>query len=157
MRELILVRHAHAESAASGQSDMQRTLSPAGVAEAEQVGAWLRQGSLLPTRILCSPAQRTQQTLRGLGELSCADQREEASIYDASPGDLMALLDAHRDCERLLLVGHNPGLEQLVALLHSGQSGDYRGMPPAGVAVLEFSEDAVIEPGVARLAHFWWP
>ena len=48
-------------------------------------------------------------------------------------------------------------LEQLVALLHSGQSGDYRGMPPAGVAVLEFPAEAAIEPGVARLSRFWWP
>ena len=157
MRELILVRHAHAESAATGQSDIQRVLSATGVTEAEQVGVWLRQKQLLPTRVLCSPAQRTRQTLQGLGELACTDQREEASIYAASPGDLMALIDAHRDCDRLLLVGHNPGLEQLVALLHSGQSGDYRGMPPAGVAVLEFPEGAVTEPGVARLAHFWWP
>ena len=56
-----------------------------------------------------------------------------------------------------MIVGHNPGLEQLVALMESGQSGDYRGMPPAGVAVLTLPPGAPIEPGVAKLAQFWWP
>ena len=107
--------------------------------------------------MLCSNAARTRQTLAALGELGCTDVREEAAIYEASPGTLIALADAHRDARRLLLIGHNPGLEQLAALLHSGQSGDYRGMPPAGVAVLEFPVEAAIEPGVARLSRFWWP
>jgi phosphohistidine phosphatase SixA len=70
---------------------------------------------------------------------------------------LIALADDHHDTACLMLVGHNPGLEQLAALLHSGQTGDYRGMPPGAVAVLEFPADAAIEPGVARLSHFWWP
>jgi phosphohistidine phosphatase SixA len=56
-----------------------------------------------------------------------------------------------------MLVGHNPGLEQLAALMHSGQSGDYRGMPTASVVVLTVPQDAAIEPGVARLTAFWWP
>ena len=67
---------------------------------------------------------------------------------------LIALADANRDAPRLLLVGHNPGLEQLVALLHSGQSGDYRGMPPGAVAVLGMPADAALEPGIARLDAF---
>jgi phosphohistidine phosphatase len=54
-------------------------------------------------------------------------------------------------------VGHNPGLERLAALMHSGQSGDYRGMPPAGIVVLDFEAEATVEPGVARLSAFWWP
>jgi hypothetical protein len=41
--------------------------------------------------------------------------------------------------------------------MHSGQSGDYRGMPPAGIAVLAVPTGAAIEPGVARLSAFWWP
>jgi phosphohistidine phosphatase len=56
-----------------------------------------------------------------------------------------------------LLIGHNPGLEQMAALLASGQSGDFRGMPAGGVAVLSLPADAQLEPGVAKLAAFWWP
>jgi len=57
----------------------------------------------------------------------------------------------------VLLVGHNPGLEQLAALLSSGQSGDFRGMPAGGIAVLKLPVDADLEPGIAELAAFWWP
>ena len=79
----------------------------------------MRDHALLPTRVLCSPAARASQTLTALGALGCDDVREEASIYEADPGTLAALADTHRDAERLMIVGHNPGLEQLAALLHS--------------------------------------
>lgn len=157
MRELILLRHAHAESARPGQDDSDRPLSDTGRSEAAAAGGWLRAHGLLPDRVLCSPAQRARQTLDGLGALGCTDIRSEAAIYEATPGALVELADAHPDANRLLLVGHNPGFEQLVALLHSGYSGDYRGMPPAGIAVLEFADGAPIEPGSARLSWFWWP
>ena len=125
--------------------------------EARAAGAWLREQGLLPDRVLCSPAARTRETLAVLGDLGVVEVREEPSIYEASPGTLAALVDANRDANRLLLVGHNPGLEQLAALMHSGQTGDYRGMPPAGIAVLKLPVDAAIEPGIASLTAFWWP
>lgn len=158
MRELILLRHAHAEPADSGQADIDRPLSPHGLAEAEAAGRWLHEQRLVPDRVLCSPARRTRETLEAvLGLTGYVEQRLEERIYDAAPGTLAGLLDEHREVERLLVVGHNPGLEQLVALMHSGQSGDYRGMPPASVAVLSLPMEAAIEPGIARLAAFWWP
>lgn len=158
MRELILLRHAHAEPAAPGQDDLDRPLSPEGLAEAEAAGRWLAERGLVPDCVLCSPARRARETLEAvLGVVGYVDQRLEDAIYEASPGTLAALADAHCDVGRLLLVGHNPGLEQLAALMHSGQSGDYRGMPPGGVAVLALPAQAAIEPGVASLVAFWWP
>ena len=85
------------------------------------------------------------------------ETREDERIYDATPGRLIQVADDHKDSGRVLLVGHNPGLEQLVALLTSGQSGDFRGMPAGGIAVLSMPADAALEPGIARLAAFWWP
>lgn len=158
MRELILLRHAHAESPQPGQADFDRPLSGEGLAEAEAVATWLRDKALVPDRVLCSPARRTRETLDAVVEaVGNLDKRLEPSIYEAMPGTLAGLIDQHRDAERLLVVGHNPGLERLVALLHSGQSGDYRGMPPAAIAVLSLPPDAVIEPGIATLSAFWWP
>ena len=158
MRQLILLRHAHAEPAATGQADLDRPLSPEGLAEAESAGRWLREHGFVPDRALCSPSRRTRETLEAvLSAVGYVDQRLEPSIYDATPGTLIELADGHKDVERLLLVGHNPGFEQLAALMHSGQSGDYRGMPPGGIAVLSVPKDAASEPGVARLAAFWWP
>ena len=158
MRELILLRHAHAEPAAPGQADLDRPLSAEGLAEAESAGRWIKDNGWVPDCVLCSPSRRTRETLEPvLGEVGYIDQRIEPSIYEATPGGLIALADAHRDVGRLMLVGHNPGLERLAALLHSGQSGDYRGMPPGGVAVLTMPADAALEPGIARLGAFWWP
>ncbi|NUS61577.1 MAG: histidine phosphatase family protein [Lysobacter sp.] len=158
MRELILLRHAHAEPARTGGADLDRPLSPEGLAEAESAGRWLRDNKLVPDRVLCSPSRRTRETLESvLAAIGYVDQRLEPSIYEATPGALMELADAHKDVDRLLLVGHNPGFEQLAALMHSGQSGDYRGMPPGGIAVLTLPKDASLEPGVAQLSAFWWP
>ncbi|UNK42713.1 histidine phosphatase family protein [Luteimonas sp. S4-F44] len=158
MRELILLRHAHADPALPGQADIDRPLSAEGLAEAEAAGRWLRDKTLIPDCVLCSPARRTRETLEAvLGVVGYVDQRLEPAIYEAMPGTLAGLVDEHREVGRLLLVGHNPGLERLAALLHSGQSGDYRGMPPGGIAVLSLRDDAAVEPGVADLSAFWWP
>ena len=153
MRELILLRHAHAEPATAGQDDLGRGLSETGRAEAAAAGDWLRQHGLRPDRVLCSTANRTRETLAALGDIGGGEVHEDASIYEGSAGTLAALADAHRDAERLLLVGHN----QLAALMHSGQTGDYRGMPPGAIAVLALPVDANIEPGIATLTEFWWP
>ena len=158
MRNLILLRHAHAEPAAAGQADIDRPLSSEGRAEAEAAGRWLRDKGLVPDRVLCSPSRRTRETLEAvLAAIGYVDQRLEDSMFDAEPGTLAELADRHREVERLMLVGHNPGLEQLAALMHSGQSGDYRGMPPGGIAVLRLPAEAGIEPGIATLSEFWWP
>ncbi len=158
MRELILLRHAHAEPAAAGQADLDRPLSPEGLAEAEAAGRWLRERGLVPDQEQCSPARRARETLEAvLAAVGYVDQRLEPAIYEATSGTLAALADQHREVERLLLVGHNPGFEQLAALMHSGQSGDYRGMPPAGIVVLTLPMQASIEPGIAQLSAFWWP
>jgi phosphohistidine phosphatase SixA len=158
MRELILLRHAHAEPVAPGQSDTDRPLSSEGLAEAEAAGRWLAEQGLVPDRVLCSPSRRTRETLEAvLAKIGYVDQRLDDAIYDASAGTLAEIADGHREAERLLLVGHNPGIEHLAALMHSGQSGDFRGMPPGGIAVLSLPADAAIEPGIATLSAFWWP
>ncbi len=158
MRELILLRHAHAEQATPGQADIDRPLSSEGLAEADAAAEWLKVNNLVPDRVLCSPSRRTRETLEAvLGKVGYVDQRLEDAIYEATSGTLAGIADTHREAERLLLVGHNPGLEQLAALMHSGQSGDHRGMPPGGIAVLFVPVDASIEPGIAQLSAFWWP
>ncbi|AWH51798.1 phosphoglycerate mutase [Stenotrophomonas sp. ESTM1D_MKCIP4_1] len=158
MRELILLRHAHAEPATPGQADLDRPLSPVGLAEAEAAGKWLKENNLLPDCVLCSPSRRTRETLEAvLATIGYVEKRLEDRIYEATPGTLAALVDERRDLDRVLIVGHNPGLERLVALMTEGTSSDYRGMPPAAVAVLGFPREAAIEPGVASLNAFWWP
>lgn len=163
MRELILLRHAHADALATGQTDAERPLSAEGRSEALAAALWLQQQGMTPDRILVSPSARTRETADAViaefakHGVDSIERREEAAMYEASSGELAGLADQNRDAGRLLMVGHNPGFEQLAALMHSGQSGDYRGMPPGGIAVLRLPADAAIEPGIASLVAFWWP
>jgi len=158
MRELILLRHAHAEAAANGQDDVDRPLSRQGQAEAEAAGQWLKTNNYLPDRVVCSSARRARETLEQvLSVIGYIEQKQEPRVYEATPGDLMAVADEQKDLSRVLIVGHNPGLEQLLALISSGQSGDFRGMPAGAIAVLKLPADADLEPGIAELAAFWWP
>jgi phosphohistidine phosphatase len=158
MRELILLRHAHAEAAGPGQDDADRPLSRQGQAEAEAAGQWLKANAYVPDRVICSPARRTRESLEQvLSVIGYVEQRQDTRIYQATSGDLMTIVDEHIECARVLLVGHNPGLEQLAALLNSGQSGDFRGMPAGGIAVLKLPANIELEPGIAELIAFWWP
>src|SRR6185437_12980295 len=126
-REIILVRHAHAEPASAGQDDIARVLSLRGEAEADAAGAWLKRHAAARARETCE---------RVLAAIGYTDLRSEARIYEATPGTLLRVLDDHADANPLLLVGHNPGLENLVALLTEGASDSGRGIPPAGVVWL---------------------
>lgn len=158
IREIILLRHAHADSAAPGQDDIARVLSLRGEAEADAAGVWLKDHRAAPDRVLYSPAARTRETCeRVLAILGYADLRSEARIYEATPATLLRVLDDHADAQQLLLVGHNPGLENLVALLTEGASDSGRGIPPGGIVWLRLNDDGGLEPGSASVRHFWWP
>jgi phosphohistidine phosphatase SixA len=79
------------------------------------------------------------------------------AIYRATPGELLALIENHApDARQVLLVGHNPGMEELLALLTEGRSAGARGMSPATVAWIELTDDA-LEPGHGRLQALWSP
>lgn len=157
MRQIILLRHAHADPGRSGQTDLDRPLSAAGLSEAAAVGTWLREHGPAPDAVLCSPAQRARQTLDGMRiSLALPEEELRPELYEATPGELIRQLDSVGGAERVLLVGHNPGLEELLPLLTDGRSGDHRGMPPASVAVIEVPASG-LEPGLGRLLAFWSP
>ena len=158
-REIILLRHAHAEPGDQGQADAERALSLRGEAEAEAAGRWLAQHACKPQRVICSPARRTRETAERVMEaVGFIETRFDARIYEATPGTLLQVIEDHAgDAACVMLVGHNPGFEELAALLASGQSGDHRGMPPAGIAVLTLPARAAVEPGAGQLREFWSP
>ena len=157
MQELILLRHAEALPAPEGTDDHERALSPHGEQEAHAAGRWLAEHGARPDRVLSSPAVRTRRTAELAARAIAPDAAigVAGEIYEATPGELLALLDLHADARSVLLVGHNPGIERLVALLVEGRSDEFRGMPPGGLAVLHL--DGPLEPGNARLDAFWSP
>jgi phosphohistidine phosphatase len=157
MHELILLRHAEAQPAPSGADDHGRRLSGRGEQEARAAGTWLASHGVKPDLVLCSPSERTLSTATlALAALKHAPTPKlSEDIYEATPGELLALLDQHGDVGTVMLVGHNPGIERLVALLVEGRSDEFRGMPPGGLAVLHLN--GTLEPGNARLDAFWSP
>ena len=159
VRQIILLRHAHAEPPVDDQTDESRPLTESGISEAIAAAEWLKSRGAEPDVLLCSPAMRTQETAahvaRGLG--ADGSVLVDPRIHEATPGDLIQVLEEHGDADCILLVGHNPGLETLVALLTDGTSDQGRGMPPGAIAWLHVDGDAELEPGVASLRHFWWP
>lgn len=123
--DLILWRHAQAQahvvddgSAASFAEDLARALTPKGDRQAERMAAWLNQRLTDTTRVLVSPAKRTQQTAQALGR----SFKTVATIApDASVDDLLAAARWPHAKDPVLLVGHQPTLGLLAARLLTGQ------------------------------------
>ena len=155
MHDLLVLRHAQAEPVAPDGNDFARPLSPHGRDQARITGTWLATHVPRPDSILCSPALRTRMTTELMLEALAPAVPPVTfvdGIYEATPGWLMALLDRHAETDCVLLVGHNPGLEHLVALLCEGRSPDFRGMPAAALAHIRL--DGPLEPGNGRLLAF---
>lgn len=158
MRELLLLRHAEAMAAGPDGRDSERPLSLHGEAQAQAVGVWLAEQGAAPEVVLCSSARRAQMTADAAGKaLRMPTPDFLPAIYQATPGELLALIEAHApDARQVLLIGHNPGFEQLLALLTEGRSDGARGMSPATAAWIELADDA-LEPGHGRLRAIWSP
>ena len=156
-REIVILRHAQAQSPSVGQADADRGLTDSGRDEAAAVARWFAAHGLAFDAVLCSSATRARETAQVALGCASAQMRIEPRIYDATPGTLISLLDEEHGAGRTLLIGHNPGLEQLVALLTDGRSEVAHGLPTAGVARLSVPSGQALEPGVATLHAFWSP
>jgi phosphohistidine phosphatase len=117
--DLILWRHAEAEVAADGDDDLSRALTSKGDRQAQRMASWL--DSHLPegTRVLCSPAKRTEQTAKALGRKF---KLREELVPDSNADAVLDLIKWHPDTGPqgkgpVLLVGHQPYLGEVVARL----------------------------------------
>lgn len=132
MPTLIVLRHAKAVTGL-GIPDVDRTLNDRGRRDAAATGDWLRAHGHVPDLVLCSTAARTRETLDRLA--LDAEVSFEPRIYDNDPEVLVALLNEVPDgVERVLLVGHNPAVHQLVHDL-TGQEPER--FPTCALAVIE--------------------
>lgn len=124
-REIIFLRHGKAFHAA-GMEDFSRPLKDSGKRKAQRVGVWLQQHGLIPDHVVASPAERAKVTAekccKAMG-LGTAQVNLDASLYLADMSTILRVLrHVPASSSRVLLVGHNPGLEQTVHRL-SGGSG----------------------------------
>ena len=135
---LLLMRHTKA-AAEEGQPDHERPLTERGVRDARTMGRWLRDHGGAPDVVWCSSALRARQTWSAVASelLSTPDVTEPSylrSIYQAGPGDLLDLLrDVPPEVESVLILGHNPTMEQALA----GLTGEHRDFPTGAVAALD--------------------
>jgi len=160
MKRLLVLRHAKSEWGDSARSDFERTLNPRGERDAPRMGAWLAGQGLQPDVIVSSPAVRAARTARLVAEASgCPAEliRFEAAIYEAWPATLLELVRGFADdWWQPLLVGHNPGLHELVEQL-TGRPLDK--LPTCTLAVLDLEIDRWAETaaGCAALALLQTP
>jgi len=140
MKHLFLLRHAKSSWDDDSLDDFDRPLNPRGKKAAPMMGKVLKERDIAPDIVLCSPAKRTKQTLKLVSETAKlkSDVTFDEAIYDASAADLRKLLKKQKDSVKsILLIGHNPGLEELLEDL----TGKYERLPTAALVRVEITAD----------------
>jgi phosphohistidine phosphatase len=149
--QFLLLRHATAADAGPGLADFDRPLTAEGGRQADRIGRLLGKRGLHPDAIVSSPALRALQTAQraaaALGVKPAAIELDPR-IYEAVPPVLIEILGhvAARH-ERPMLVGHNPGFDQL-AKRFGGPAG--REFPKAGAALFEATDSTALRQGGCR-------
>ena len=119
--DLILWRHAEAHEAAPGEDDMSRCLTPRGERQAIRMAQWLERQLPEGTRILCSPAKRTEQTAMALGR----KYKLSSAITPQSTADmLLSAVQWPSSKNTVLVIGHQPTLGEAVAMVLGFQKPD---------------------------------
>jgi phosphohistidine phosphatase len=163
---LELLRHAKSSWDDPGLADRDRPLAPRGIKACDRLRKHIRKSGLAPDLVLCSPAARAVQTWEGIRAGLAVEHsvRIEDSLYAADADRLLARLnDVSEAAESVLLIGHNPALEELALVLAGdGEAEALRRMrskfPTGGLASLTFDGAwRGLERGVGRLEAFVVP
>ena len=114
-KTLYLLRHAKARKIEAGEDDIARPLIRRGREAAARLAGWLAGQQPLPTSILCSPSARTRETFEIVRPaLGVVDVDFDARLYGASTQALLAAIARlPHEAAAAMIVGHNPGLEEL--------------------------------------------
>ena len=166
MKTILLLRHAKSEWGKAGVADFDRPLAKRGLKDAPRMGQVLALFASVPDKIVSSPARRARQTAELVAE-ACGYSKKsiqwEPSFYEGESDDLItALRRLPAEVERVLLVGHNPGMEETAAAL-LGLDNEAEviviRLPTAGLVCLEADIDdwALLMPGEVVLRWFLIP
>ncbi len=164
MSKLYLLRHAKAGWALPGVRDFDRPLDPTGHQDAEATGLAMRSNEYIPDITLCSNARRARETLEGVaaqtdtGRVLFFDR-----LYSDDASDYLALVRENAASGSVLVIGHNPMMEDIAtALAGSGDDSALAvlasGFPTSGLAVISFQDGlAKAHPGNGFLEAFLVP
>ncbi|GAB4350927.1 MAG: histidine phosphatase family protein [Gammaproteobacteria bacterium] len=138
------MRHGKSSWDAPVKRDFDRPLAKRGRRDAPRVGDWMADNGHVPDEVICSPALRARQTAEAVMErldLPREKIRFDERIYAATlPALLAVLADCPRQRDAVLLVGHNPGLDELCQFLCGEplpRTPDGKLMTTAALAVIE--------------------
>ena len=164
-RYLLLLRHAKSAWDTEASEDFERPLAKRGIKDARRMGQWLHREGLTPDHVVSSPAVRAQETsmlvCKELG-ISKKDLHFDRRIYEADVPTLRAVLaDCPKGRNSIMLVGHNPGLAELLAYLwgeNTAMPEDGNLLPTATLARLRMPKDWTrLEHGCARMVSLTRP
>ena len=158
MKTLLLLRHAKSDWDDTSLRDFDRPLAARGERDAPRIGKALRKRGSRPDLIISSPAARAKATIEAVIKAAKLNLeiRFDETVYGASSPELMKLIRRLPDGSScVLLVGHNPGFEDLVGRL----SGSHERMPTAALACIEFQIDnwEDVDDGAGKLAWLLTP
>ncbi len=158
IKQLILLRHAKSDWYSLAPRDIDRPLNARGRNNATRVGEWFRGSAYHPERILCSVAQRTRETLdRVLSRAGWPDV-EIAYHPDLYLASATRIIDRVRDnmdtCDRIMVVGHNPGMDEVLLHFCPDIEVEDKLMTTCAFAVIEFENAQLASP---KLIEFHRP
>ena len=158
MQQLLIWRHAKASRWTPECDDFARDLRPVGEECARRVSQWILEHVEAPECILCSPSHRTRATLAPLLSLQPrlgAVTHFVPPLYLASHRTLESSLDAaFAEFDRVMVVGHNPGLETLVGeVIHRRHYDTFQRLPTGTLAVIDLETGWPEGRGRGRLSH----
>ena len=159
MKTLLILRHAKSSWNYPELSDYDRPLNRRGKRDAPRMGKFLREQELTPDRILTSSAKRARRTASKVAKASGYTSKVKRldAFYDSVPGIYYETLQAVPDTyQRVMVVGHNPTMEQLVGSL----TGRIRRMPTAALAHIELPIqcwEALDLNTAGTLVNLWTP
>lgn len=162
--QLLILRHAKSDWYSNFKQDFDRPLNKRGNKDAKNIGQWMNKQCLLPDTILCSPALRAKKTLEhvtdSFNNIEFQIDYPEA-LYLA---DLSTLLEAIQsipgNTSRLMLVGHNPGLEELLCYLSKSSmplTSNGKLLTTANLAILNLADVRKLTKNCAELENLIRP
>ena len=163
--ELIIMRHAKSDWSSDTATDFERSLSKRGIRDATRMSAWLKEQQIIPDRIVSSPATRTKMTVHivcdGL-DINTSEITWDYRIYETGIEELLEVISEYGPhANRLLLIGHNPGLDALLDFLSREKprrNENDKLMTTAAIAILNYDNHPISTwRHSARLTHLVRP
>lgn len=166
MSQLFLLRHAKADWAKPGMRDFDRPLKERGRKNAETIGTAMHAAGFVPDRVICSKAARAVETWESVSTTLIADGCKVEftdALYGSDASGYLRVVNEVFDSDRMLLIGHNPMMEDIAfALAGDGDEAALanleKGFPTAGMAAIKFATPLCeVSPGKGILEAFLTP